>query len=93
MKILNRGLKFAPDKSLDKFNTYIDLHKFIRTLNLKKYFVQQPGISGTLHIPEYTHSNLKEKSTFMPYTTNNECIEAFKKATLKDLDNLQIDKK
>lgn len=33
MKILDLGLKFAPDKSLNKFETYINLQKFMRKLN------------------------------------------------------------
>lgn len=38
LKVLDLGLKFAPDKSLDKFEVYIDLHKFMRKLNTKKTF-------------------------------------------------------
>lgn len=41
LQVLNKGLKFAPDKKLNKFETFIGIHKFIRNLNLKKYFVGQ----------------------------------------------------
>lgn len=35
MNILDLGLKYAPDKNLNKFETYIDLQKFARRLNIK----------------------------------------------------------
>lgn len=35
-QVLNLGLKFAPDRTLDTFEAYIDLQKFMRKLNLKK---------------------------------------------------------
>lgn len=37
MKILDLGLKFAPDKIIDKFKVFIDLQKFIQKLKIKKH--------------------------------------------------------
>lgn len=36
LKVMDLGLKFAPDKRLNKFEAYIDHQKFMRKLNLKK---------------------------------------------------------
>lgn len=43
LKVLDKGLKFAPVWNFNKFQTYIILQKFIRTLNIKKYFLSKPG--------------------------------------------------
>ncbi|OCT65029.1 hypothetical protein XELAEV_18041270mg [Xenopus laevis] len=38
ISVLNKGLKFAPCSGPSKFETYIDLHKCIRQLTLKRHF-------------------------------------------------------
>lgn len=43
--VLELGLKYAPDKPLDKFEAYIDLQKFLRKLYIKKTFCHESGRS------------------------------------------------
>lgn len=38
IRVLDKGLKFAPKKNLNKFNTYIDINKFARSLHIKKIY-------------------------------------------------------
>lgn len=35
LRVLELGLKYAPDKPFDKFEAFIDLQKFLRKLNIK----------------------------------------------------------
>lgn len=37
IKFLDSGLKFAPDQPYKEFKAYIDLQRFVRELNIKKY--------------------------------------------------------
>lgn len=93
-KVLDLGLKFAPQKPLDKFETYIDFNLFIRKLNLKKFFLTQtPSIERQTEDTvdkQVVHTNLRNKSLFNPMNTQNQCIEVFKQLVIKDLENLQI---
>lgn len=38
LEVLQQGLKFAPNKDVDKFDLFIDIEKHIRKCNIKKYF-------------------------------------------------------
>lgn len=40
--VLDKGLKYAPTKNLDKFQNYIGIQKFVRKLNITKYTVGNP---------------------------------------------------
>lgn len=40
-KVLDFGLKYAPDKDLDKFEAYIDLQKFVRKINIKRFLASR----------------------------------------------------
>lgn len=40
LKVLELGLKYAPDKNLNRFYVFIDLQKFMRKCNIKKAFQQ-----------------------------------------------------
>lgn len=66
MEVLAQGLKFAPDKNLDKFKVIVDVEKNARKLNIKHY-------AGIPMIPpsdptadDFLHSGLKNKSEFHP---------------------------
>lgn len=39
VNVLNHGLKFAPPHTLNKFNTFIDIQKYIRKLHIKRYLI------------------------------------------------------
>lgn len=87
MKILDLGLKFAPEKSLDKFETYIYLKKFMRKLNLKKHFFTNKD-TRIRKEPLYVHTGLKNNSIFNPTTSGNQCMGAFQKMVEDDLRKL-----
>lgn len=75
---------------MNKFEVYIDTHKFVRTLNMKKYFLSHPvnitnRIFDTLNRID---SGLKNKSIFNPQNSNNHFIEVFKNMVLKDIEEL-----
>lgn len=41
LRVLDKGLKFAPVRNFNKFQTYVNLQKFVSTLNSKKIFFVQ----------------------------------------------------
>lgn len=87
MKVLDLGLKYAPDKNLDPFEVYIDLQKFVRKLNIKKIFATK-GNKGTQiekDSPIFQHSKFKNNSIFNPNPQQNESLVVFKKMVEQDL--------
>lgn len=42
ISLLNKGFKFAPPKKLNKFQTYIDVHRYVRKINIKQHFALAP---------------------------------------------------
>lgn len=42
LQVLDKGLKYAPKRNFDKFQTYIGLQKYVRKLNIKKYILGNP---------------------------------------------------
>lgn len=62
LRVLDKGLKFAPACNLSKF---VSLQKFVRTLNIKRYFLSKPGERLACANPTVSlgiHSNLAKKS-------------------------------
>ncbi|PIO11720.1 hypothetical protein AB205_0093780 [Aquarana catesbeiana] len=91
MKTLDLGLKYAPEKCLDPFEAYIDLQKFIRKLNIRKFFAMK-GENKLLmekEAPIYKHSQLKNNSVFNPNTQQNESLTTFKKMVEQDIRKLK----
>uniref|UniRef100_A0A8C5PUJ4 Reverse transcriptase domain-containing protein n=1 Tax=Leptobrachium leishanense TaxID=445787 RepID=A0A8C5PUJ4_9ANUR len=81
-------MKFAPTNKLDKFSMFIDLQKFKKNLCLKKYFLKNPiERNETIHL--YTHTNLKEKSTFFPKSMISSEITTFEQMVLSDLEKME----
>lgn len=80
---------------MNKFNVYIDAHKFIRTLNMKRYFLSHPtDTSNRITRPTgKVDSGLKNKSIFNPQISNNHYIEVFKNLVLKDIEVLPLKKR
>lgn len=91
MHVLDRGLKFVPTQNLNKFQTYVNIQKCVRTLNIKKYFLSNP-INRKLTIYGGVHSNLLNKSTFNPPNIDNKYLEVFKNMVFKDLEGLKVRK-
>ena len=77
---------------MNKFDVYIDTHKFVRTLNLKKYFLSHPVTSSmkSTIVATKVDSGLKNKSLFNPQISNNHFIEVFKQLVLKDIEELPV---
>lgn len=95
LRVLDKGLKFAPIRNFNKFQTYISLQKFVRTLNIKCYFLSKPGEpprTSAQVLPSGTHSNLSNKSVFNPPKNDHKHIEVFKNMVSSDLETMRIKK-
>lgn len=67
LKVLAQGLKFAPDKNVNKFELFVDIEKYIGKLNNKNKFaslsnISQPPLVDCIH----QHSGLRNNSVFNP---------------------------
>lgn len=74
---------------------YIDIHKYIRKVNIKKYFLTNNncGNKSTKYSEVIgVDSGLKNKSLFNPPQPSNHHVEVFKQLILKDLEALQVKK-
>lgn len=40
--VLDKGIKYALKKGLNKFDTYVGVQKLVRKLNIKKYYALNP---------------------------------------------------
>lgn len=65
--VLNKGLKYVPAKQLNKFSTFIDIQKYVRKLNIQRYFLSNPTRPS---LPEsassVVHSGFSNHSLFNP---------------------------
>lgn len=86
---LDRGIKFAPKKGLNKFEIYIGVQKLIRKLNIKKYYALNP-VERTAVSNKFT--NLRNNSVFNPHIANNRYVDLFKKLVITELEQLPIKK-
>ena len=91
IRVLDKGLKFAPVRNLNKFETYVSVQKYIRNLNLKKYFLSNPVIKNNIAVTSH-HSTLRNKSVFNPQYTDTKHLDVFRNLVCKDLDSLRIKK-
>lgn len=72
------GLKYAPDKEINKSEVYIDLQKFMRKLNLKTFFAHK-GETQQQKPTEFKHTTLRNNSVFNPKVPGRKCLGAFRK--------------
>lgn len=71
MNILNTGLKCAikKKKNINKFNVYIDIHKYVRKIYLKKYYLGVKSNSvkmadtATIGLNSFFEPSLNNEST------------------------------
>lgn len=93
MEVLTKGLKFAPDKNLDKLKAFIDIEKYVRKLNIKKHFgsLPNPPSVGTGD-QKFVHSRLKNNSVFNPKKGTHHFIEVCKHLIQDDVKNFKIKK-
>lgn len=75
---MDLGLKFAPKKSPNKFDTYIEIQKFVRNISIKKFFALNPGNRNESRADTRVYSHLQNKSIFNPKILNNRHVEMFK---------------
>lgn len=66
ISLLDKGLKFAPPQRLNKFQTYMDIHKYTRKLSVKRYIMSNPIKIGRNVQTDVQHSNLANASLFNP---------------------------
>lgn len=91
--VLDIGLKYAPVKNLDKFETYISIQKYIRKLNIKKYLIEKPINASTTQSNSVVHSNLRNRSTYNPKPKDNTHIEVFKNLVTEEIKHLTVKKR
>lgn len=95
IRVLDKGLKFAPKCNLSKFDTYIDIRRYIRKLNIQKYMLNKPIANSSRRIYEnrdIVNSQLRNKSLFNLSIDNNEHVDVFNQIVLQDLEKLRITK-
>lgn len=83
--ILNKGLKFVPHKPQNKFQTSIDVQKYVRKLNIKRYFLTIPRGTNAVHRDKSSGTSLRNASIFNPPGKSAPSIGAFKDLVLQDL--------
>lgn len=70
----------------------MNLQKFVRSLNINKYFFFCQNLLRAVLDPVGTHSNLGNRSVFNPPNVDTKHIEVFKNMILSDLDSMKIKK-
>lgn len=86
IKVLDKGLKYAPVKNVNK---YVQVQKFMRTLNQNKYFLSKPDTRPLLR-ETGCFSTLKNRSVFNPPNTDIKYLEVFRNMVVEDLESLKI---
>lgn len=93
IRVLDRGLKYAPTRNLNKFHTYINLQKYIQNVSIKNFFLSNP-VTRTATIPEKAtlshHSNLRNKSVFNPANADTKHLDVFRNIVMKGLELLKV---
>ncbi|XP_040212329.1 uncharacterized protein LOC120943214 [Rana temporaria] len=74
---------------MNKFQTYVNVQKYTRSLNMKKYFLSNPIERNSSGITP-GHSNLRNRSTFNPQYTDTRHLDVFRNMVCKDLESLNI---
>lgn len=87
--ILDKGLKFAPPKPLNKFQTYMDIHKYTRRLNIKRYLLTNPINTLNNNHTNVKHSGLANASLFNPPGGLPASIKVFRDLLLRDLESIK----
>lgn len=90
--MLDKGLKFAPPRSLSKFRTYMDMHKYVRKLNIKRYLASNPVRSDLGVGSQFQHSGLSNAPLFNPPGVMAPSIRVFRDVVLRDLEDIKVKK-
>lgn len=70
----------------------MDVQKYIRKVNIKRYFLSQATTTSLIETDGVRHSGLRNASLFNPPGFMPPSISVFKELVLKDLDKLKIRK-
>lgn len=97
MLVLDKGLKYANFSHRDKFELHIDVNKFVRKLQIQRFFAaghEQAApraninaVTDPINTSSIQHTSLRNKSLFNPNIPNG-AIEVFKNLVQTDLDKL-----
>lgn len=79
--LLSKGLKFAPPKKLNKFQTYMDIHRFVCKVNIKQHFATNQTTQNMVAQQHFQHSGLSNASTINPPGVLGPLIEGFQGCT------------
>lgn len=83
----------SPQKKLDKFHTFIYIHKYVRKVNIQRYLLTNPVTNhNRLDVSGPIHSELSNPSLFNPTVSVSQSISVFKELVLKDPNVLAIKK-
>lgn len=73
LAVLDKGLKHAPVRNLNKFETYIGIQKYIRKIYIKKYILNNPFQKQNVSIEPSTkpvHSALQNNLVYNPQVSD-----------------------
>lgn len=68
----------------------MDVHKFVRKLNIKRYMASKPTQSVGITSNEFHHSGLSNASLFNPPGAMAPSLKVFKDVVLRDLEQLPL---
>ena len=89
--VLDKGLKFVPPKTLNKFDTFMDVQKFVRKMNIQRYFISNPCRPQLPEVSTHIiHTGLSNPSLFNPPGTMAPNIKVFRDLVIKDLEQLPL---
>lgn len=101
-QVLSQGLKFAPLHKLNTFETFIDVHKCVHKINIKRHFIMNPienrsPVTST-SLPQVNlggdtrtrHTKFSNASWFNPPGFVAPSVQVFKDMVLKDLEALKF---
>ena len=84
------GLKCGLKRPINKFDTYVDVHRYMRKLSIKKYFLNKTSnpTFGNTNASVAVDSGLKNKSLFNPPNTATQHLDVFKGLVLRDMEKI-----
>lgn len=86
---LDKGLKYAPSRCLDRFETFIDIKKYVMKLSIKRWVILCKKSTTVVEGNKVVHSALSNASLFNSPGNMPSKLLVFQKLLLKDLDNFK----
>lgn len=82
---LSKGLKFTPPQNINMFQTFIDIQKYTRKRNIKRYLLTNPTRQLAKDASAIAHSGLSNALLFNPPGNVAPNINVFCDLVIKDL--------